>query len=213
MQGMQSKKEGHQRAAPEGSGHPFQGGEQKQSGQRVKQHISQVMPPAAQPEESVGRHMRNPCQRKPVGGVVGGERPNQAVPRQSGTHVVVFADVFRVVKVDKIKMPDLAVDCQGGEKQQQVDAQHARWIVLASPGVLLAFPPALGEPWLDVRLVSSRIHAAITAGRRNRSICGPRRPPRRSPFAGLIFAGVTGFPTGPVVIISRSPSRASEVLW
>src|ERR1035438_9620899 len=126
---MQGEKESYERATPQSSGHPLQRGEQEQTAQRVKQHIGQVMPSAAQPEELTIRHLRKPCQRKPILGVRGSERPNHTFPRQSRAHVVVFGDVLRVVKVDEIEMPNRAVHCQSGEEQQQINAQHARsWL-------------------------------------------------------------------------------------
>jgi hypothetical protein len=46
--------------------------------------------------------------------------------------VIIAADVFRVVEIDEIEMPDLAVDGEDSEKQQYIDAPFARSIPLAN---------------------------------------------------------------------------------
>ena len=74
-------------------------------------------------EEARVRHVREPGQGVPVGGVEGGERPASAAPAQPALHHAGSGDVIRVVEIDEVEAPDPAVheNC-GGEEQR--DDQH-----------------------------------------------------------------------------------------
>ena len=49
----------------------------------------------------------------PIVGMDVGERPSNALPAQSGTNVVIFADVNRVVEVDEFMAKRLAKNRPG----------------------------------------------------------------------------------------------------
>jgi len=68
------------------------------------------MPSAFHAEKLAIGHVGDPRQRKPVGGIEGRQRPHQAIGGEAGAHVNVLADVFRVVVIDEIVVPDLAVN-------------------------------------------------------------------------------------------------------
>lgn len=81
------------------------------------------MPSTAHSEQLAVQHMRDPCEGRPIRGVVRNECPGHTAPRESGAHVTVFGHVIRVVVVEKIKVADLTVDRKRDNKQGQIEIQ------------------------------------------------------------------------------------------
>ena len=74
----------------------------------VQQHIHKMMRTRLQTEKLTIQHVRHGRERMPIMGMDVGERPSNALPAQSGTNVVIFADVNRVVEVDEVMADRLA---------------------------------------------------------------------------------------------------------
>ena len=64
------------------------------------------------------QHVRQPCQRVPIGYIGSSKGPNDTLAGQSFVHVMIFDDVLIIVKIDKLEVSHLPVDSECGDKQK-----------------------------------------------------------------------------------------------
>ena len=116
MQRVQGEEQRHPRAGPAAPGGAIQKREEQQHGQRMQQHVGEMVPSAAQAEHLAIEHVRKARERKPVGSLAGSECPSDVRRSDTGAHVLVGGDVLGVVKIDEVKVADLRVH---GERRQE----------------------------------------------------------------------------------------------
>ncbi len=105
---MNCEHRGNKRAAPEFRSHLLQQNKKQDYGNTVQQHIHQVMRAGIHTEQLAIEHMGHGGKRMPVLRMHVGERPDNAVPIQTGEHVHVVCDVERIVVVDELMMKRLS---------------------------------------------------------------------------------------------------------
>ena len=76
--------------------------------------IAGRIPPIKTPVD----HVRNPCKRVPVPGIVTGKRPPDALDRQPLLHIPVFQNIVVIVNAEEIVAPHSAI-CNHGHHSKQ----------------------------------------------------------------------------------------------
>ena len=77
--------------------------------------IDHVMRARRKTEKPVIQHMGNPGQRMPVANARKAKRPPNGLKVQPVLDMAVFSNIFVIVKIEKLMMPDIAV----GKKDDQ----------------------------------------------------------------------------------------------
>ena len=87
----------------------------------MQQYVREMVQTALESKELAIQHVREPGQGKPVRGVIRSECPVDVLWRNSAKHVGIVSDVLGVIKIDKIKVPHLAIGNECCEEQGQID--------------------------------------------------------------------------------------------
>ena len=168
MQRVQGEQECDERAAPAGARGAIEKGEQQQRRQPMEEHVGEMMQAALPAEKLVGDQVRQAGQRNPAHVIAGGQRPFDSVERDALKHVGIAED-FRVVEIDKVKLPDLDIHEERDDEKAQTDPQvvpRDRRRLRLSPGwCARPFPDAR---WLRTGLTHERPSSGASAADRKR---------------------------------------------
>ena len=144
--------------------------------ERVEQHrygpverdVDEVMGAQVHAEERDIRHVREPRQRVPVGGVKRTECPADTLEAQATPHHEVVFDVSGVVEIDVAVVPGLRID----QEQRDAEQQH---------GLPVGKPPALSRRWCGMCDHCARLPVCVRRRICSRSIpfCHWHRKPSR----------------------------------
>ena len=106
---MNGKERGHQRAAPDRSGHGAENYKDKNRVRSMEEHTRQVVPSRLQTEQLAIEHVRHPGERMPVGNRHCCEGPSNVAPGQTLVNARILPDVSAVIIVDEIMLERLQV--------------------------------------------------------------------------------------------------------
>ena len=116
---MEREQGGDKNALPVGTGQPQEKQEEHDRVDCMEQDVYEVVRPWIESEQLDIQHMRQPCQRMPVGRVGRGERPDEAFSGQACSYVGIFEDVLPVIEVHELVTAYLPVNCEGNDDQEQ----------------------------------------------------------------------------------------------
>ena len=111
---MQTKECGDEGAWPDRASHSSQHQKQEHGIEDVQQDVRQMVPAGAQPEELAVEHVGKPRERMPIVRVVGGERPNDALPVEAGLDMGIGYYVVRIVTMNEFVGYGGPIDCRDG---------------------------------------------------------------------------------------------------
>ena len=126
VQRMDRKQRRHKGAGPEFSRHLEQEEEQQDGRGGVQRNAGQVVSAGmAKTVDLAIRHVRDPGERVPIGGMTAGEGPREPVGRQTAGDVRVLDDVLIVVIVDERVTRGLAKHARDQNEQNAADGNDS----------------------------------------------------------------------------------------
>ena len=120
---MQSEYEGDERARPARGGDAAQDRVEQDRAECVKQNVGQMVRAGIQAVDLNADEVRDPGERKPVGGVKGAKGPDDRLRREAAADVRIVGDEIGIVVVNEIEMANLEIN--GDNCQQQGEANGA----------------------------------------------------------------------------------------
>src|SRR5260370_41763931 len=105
MEGVRGQQGSHDGAKVRAAGGALKEQKDERDVQYVPKDVDQMMSGWIHPKPLYIRHVRNPCERVPITGIISGERPNEVGSSEPLQDVGVIGHVVRVIVIDE-PIPD-----------------------------------------------------------------------------------------------------------